>query len=59
MAELRERFSAGVVIDLVRGGRGIFDVEVDGTRVFSKHDLGRFPDAGELVGLVDALRPAT
>jgi selT/selW/selH-like putative selenoprotein len=54
VAELRERFGTSVVIDLVRGGRGIFEVEVDGTRVFSKHQLGRFPDAGELADLVAA-----
>jgi selenoprotein W-related protein len=39
-------------IELIRGGGGIFDVVVDGKRVFSKHELGRFPDAGEVTGLL-------
>lgn len=59
MAELRERFGTSVVIDLVRGGRGIFDIEVDTVRIFSKHELQRFPDAGEIADLVAARQPAT
>ena len=36
--------------ELIKGKSGIFDVEVDGTRVFSKHAEGdRFPDEGEVV----------
>jgi len=57
VAELRERFPTGVVIDLVRGGRGIFDVEVDGVKVFSKHELQRFPDPGEVRELVEQSLP--
>jgi len=59
VAELRERFGTSVVIDLVRGGRGIFDIEVDTVRIFSKHELQRFPDAGEIADLVAARQPAT
>jgi selT/selW/selH-like putative selenoprotein len=33
----------------VRGRGGIFDVTVDGKRVFSKHETGRFPAPGEVV----------
>lgn len=54
VAEIRERFEIGVVIDLERGSRGVFDVHIDGTRVFSKHELQRFPDRGEVVALVAA-----
>jgi selT/selW/selH-like putative selenoprotein len=50
VAEIRERFGVGVVVDLEKGSRGVFDVHVDGTRVFSKHELHRFPDPGEIVG---------
>jgi selT/selW/selH-like putative selenoprotein len=39
----------GVDADLIRGGGGIFDVVVDGDKVFSKHESGRFPDSGEIV----------
>jgi len=35
--------------ELVRGDRGIFDVEADGRLVFSKHEAGRFPDPEEIL----------
>jgi len=31
------------------GGRGQFDVLVDGDLVFSKHAEGRFPELGEIL----------
>ena len=33
---------------LVAGSNGIFDVTLDGKKVFSKKKIGRFPDAGEV-----------
>jgi hypothetical protein len=35
------------------GGRGQFDVFDEGRRVFSKHELGRFPENGEIVSLLN------
>ena len=49
-AELKSEF--GVDAELVPGGGGIFDVIVDGTMVYSKSETGRFPDAGEVTGLM-------
>ena len=40
--------------ELIRGGGGIFDVTVDGKLIFSKHRVGRFPEAGEVEGLIRA-----
>lgn len=37
---------------LEKGDSGIFDVKRDGVLVFSKHELGRFPDAGEILELL-------
>ena len=37
---------------LIAGGGGIFDVTVDGEQVYSKHETGRFPEKGEVVGLI-------
>jgi selenoprotein W-related protein len=37
---------------LIDGGGGIFDVEMDGEVIFSKHDVGRFPDDGEVATLI-------
>jgi selenoprotein W-related protein len=34
---------------LVKGSGGIFDVVVDGKKVFSKYETGRFPEPGEIV----------
>lgn len=46
-AQLEKEFQAKP--DLVKGGGGIFDVEVDGEMVFSKHAEGnRFPEEGEV-----------
>jgi len=34
------------------GGHSQFDVVVDGTVIFSKHDKGRFPEDGEILRLL-------
>ena len=37
---------------LVKSGNGAFEVSVDGKKVFSKLELGRFPAYREIPGLV-------
>lgn len=37
---------------LVRGDGGIFDVVVDGRRIFSKHEALRFPEPQEILALL-------
>jgi selT/selW/selH-like putative selenoprotein len=39
----------GVEPKLIKGGGGIFDVEVDGKLIFSKHDVDRFPEDEEVL----------
>ena len=39
---------------MVRSSGGVFEVAVDGTTLFSKSALGRHPQPGEIVGLVNA-----
>ena len=39
---------------LIAGHGGIFDVKVDGELVFSKHELERFPEEGEVAGAIKA-----
>jgi selenoprotein W-related protein len=39
----------GIKPVLKKGSGGIFDVEVDGKRIFSKHESGRFPRAEEIL----------
>jgi selenoprotein W-related protein len=40
---------------LVAGHGGVFDVTVDGKKVFSKRSQGRFPEEGEVLGLIRSL----
>jgi len=51
---LEARFGTAVTTRLVPGDRGVFDVEAAGKRLFSKHAVDRFPEAGEIE---DALAP--
>jgi selenoprotein W-related protein len=48
LAESIER-ETGAQSELVRGDNGIFDVEVDSRRIFSKHETGRFPEHDEIL----------
>ncbi|HIL16229.1 MAG TPA: SelT/SelW/SelH family protein [Deltaproteobacteria bacterium] len=45
-AELKQAFGADT--ELIPGGRGDFDVTVDGSVIFSKKQLDRFPEEGEV-----------
>lgn len=49
MAELQ---AAGVPAEAIRGEKSQFDVVRDGETVFSKQRLGRWPEPGEIVGLL-------
>ena len=42
-----------VEVELIKGSGGIFDVAADGSLLFSKHELGRYPEPEEVI---DALR---
>lgn len=42
----------GVESALTPGGGGVFDVVVDGKTVFSKKAIGRFPEPGEVVSML-------
>ena len=49
-AAIRDKL--GIEADLVKGDNGIFDVEVDGRNIFSKHEVGRFPENDEVLALL-------
>ncbi len=49
MAELA---AEGFDAEAIRGGKGQYDVIADGERLFSKHELGRFPEDGEVLALL-------
>ena len=42
----------GAEIELIAGSNGIFDVTLDGKMIFSKFEKGRFPQADEIISLV-------
>jgi selT/selW/selH-like putative selenoprotein len=42
----------GNTVKLIEGKDGVFEVVVEGDLVFSKRRIGRFPDDGEVVGLI-------
>lgn len=49
MAELKEKFGADKVqAELIVGEAGIFNVDFDGERIFTKKEIGRFPIYGEI-----------
>jgi selT/selW/selH-like putative selenoprotein len=52
-AEIRD--ALGAEAELIEGSGGVFDVTVDGTLVYSKSKTGRFPDRGEIVGLIEGM----
>ena len=49
VAELTAQFGEDQVqAELVKGGNGVFDVEVDGKQLFSKDGVDRFPEYQEI-----------
>lgn len=46
-AAIRDEYN--VKAELIPSGGGIFDVTVDGKRVWSKHETGRFPEHHEVL----------
>lgn len=50
--ELQRNF--GLKPDLIKGHSGVFEVTFEGEPLFSKKRLGRFPEPGEVTGLLEA-----
>ena len=49
-AQLKSRKeAANLMIELIEGDRGVFDVRADGKLIFSKKTVGRFPSAADIV----------
>lgn len=46
--------ATGIAAELIEGKSGIFDVRVEGTRIFCKQEVGRFPKPGEVSGLIQS-----
>jgi len=52
-AAIRE--SRGIEPELIEGGKGIFDVKLDGELVYSKYETGRFPENDEVLDKIPVL----
>ena len=48
----------GIEAELIRGGKGIFDVVVDGQKIYSKYETGRFPEDEEVLSQLRDRAPA-
>jgi len=48
--ELKNTF--GAEVELVPSTGGVFEITVDGKLIFSKKEMQRFPEEGEIAGLL-------
>jgi selenoprotein W-related protein len=55
-AELKQHLDVDAT--LTAGSGGVFDVTVDGKLVFSKKKVGRFPEPGEVLGILNPPKEA-
>ena len=44
--------SFGVEAELIRGSNGVFDVKVDDELIFSKDEVGHFPDENAVIAMI-------
>ena len=42
----------GAEVELIKGSGGIFDIAAVGAMIFSKHEVGRFPEPDEIEALI-------
>ncbi|MCA9231561.1 MAG: Rdx family protein [Planctomycetales bacterium] len=42
----------GIEAGLIEGSHGVFDIRLDGDLIFSKDELGRFPEHSEVILLI-------
>ncbi|HER63341.1 MAG TPA: SelT/SelW/SelH family protein [Desulfobacteraceae bacterium] len=49
---MKKELGPDLEVELIAGANGVFEVSVDGELVFSKNRLGRFPEDGEIVRLI-------
>ena len=49
----------GFDVELIKGTGGIFEITLNNSLVFSKKDLGRFPEDGEIEDLIEGYESVT
>ena len=49
----------GILAEMIPTSGGVFEIIVNGSLIFSKNQLGRFPEEGEIVKLIEDLQSVT
>ncbi len=49
----------GIKAELVKGMGGVFEISVNDNLLFSKKELGRFPDENEVEDLIEGIESVT
>jgi len=49
---IRREHGDAIQVEVLRGSGGVFDVVIDGEKVFSKWDQNRFPKNQEILDLI-------
>lgn len=49
----------GVKAELIKGMGGVFEVSVNDNLLYSKKELGRFPDKNEVEDLIEGIESVT
>ncbi|NBU75029.1 MAG: SelT/SelW/SelH family protein [Planctomycetes bacterium] len=59
MVEAIRNAHADVNVEAHTGSGGVFDVVIDGNKVYSKWDTGRFPANADIVTIINGLKAKT
>jgi len=51
-SKLHAAFPQDIEVELIAGSGGVYEITVDGKNIFSKKQMGRFPDEGEIIALI-------
>ena len=45
-------------VEMIEGGGGVFDVHINGTQIWHKKEIGRFPEHSEVLDRISELSAA-
>ncbi len=49
---MRQALGGDAEVELIPGSGGVYEITVDGRTIFSKKQLNRFPEEGEILRLI-------
>ncbi len=50
---MKQHYGKETEVTLIAGSGGVYEIIGDGALIFSKKKAGRFPEEGEIVGLIN------